>query len=322
MAEVRRMPRKGEVGREGEAPPPSLWAFGGLTPLRLMKRVGHEFNQDDVLGHSAQLAYYFMLALFPMLILLLTLIGLVAHGNAEFQQQLFQYLARMAPPSASELIGKTLQEVTQNAGGLKLTFGIVFTLWSAMGGLTAIMDALNAAYDVEEGRPLWKKYGVALGLTVALAVLVIGALALVLFGGKIAAWVAGHSGLGQVFVNVWTVLQWPVAFAMMALAFALIYYFAPDVKNQKWYWITPGSLLGVVIWLAASGLFRLYLAFFNSYAKTYGSLGAVIILMLWLYVTGMSIMLGGEINSEIEHAAAERGRADAKAEGEKQAPAA
>lgn len=322
MAEVRRMPGKKEAGKEGEAPPPSLWAFGGLTPLRLIKRVGHEFMEDDVLGHSAQLAYYFMLALFPMLLFLLTLIGLVAHDNPQFQQQLFGYLARVLPGSASELISKTIQEVTQAAGGVKLTFGVVFTLWSAMGGLTAVMAALNAAYDVEERRPAWKKYGIALGLTFALAVLVIGALALVLFGGRMAETLAGHAGLGAVFVMAWKVLQWPGAFAMVAVAFALIYFFAPDVKDQKWYWITPGSLLGVLIWLAASGAFRLYLEFFNSYAKTYGSLGAVIILMLWLYVTGMSILLGGEINSEIEHAAAEHGRADAKAEGEKQAPAA
>jgi membrane protein len=299
-----------------------MWAWGGLTPLRLMKRVGHEFNEDDILGHSAQLAYYFMLALFPMLLFLLTLIGLIAHNNAEFQSQLFGYLARVLPGSASELISKTIQEITQAAGGAKLTFGLVFTLWSAMGGVTAIMDALNAAYDVEEQRPLWKKYGIALGLTIALAVLIIVALALVMFGGRIAEYLAAHIGLGSMFVIGWKIVQWPVAFGIMAVAFAVIYYFAPDVKDQKWYWITPGSLLGVFIWLAASGAFRLYLHFFNNYAKTYGSLGAAIVLMLWLYVTGMSIMLGGEINSEIEHAAAEHGRADAKAEGEKEAPAA
>ncbi|HSE50109.1 MAG TPA: YihY/virulence factor BrkB family protein [Terriglobales bacterium] len=322
MAAVRSIRYRKATGNEGEPPPPSLWAFGGLPPLRLMKRVWKEYNEDDVASHAAQLAYYFMLALFPAMLFLVTLIGLIAHGNPSFQQQLFAYLARLAPGSASELISKTIQEVTQAAGGLKLTFGIVFTIWSAMGGIVAIMTSLNAAYDVKEGRPLWKRYGIALGLTIALSVLAIVALAVVLFGGRIADYLGSHLPLGSVAVTTWTVVQWPLAFALMAFAFALIYYFAPDVKEQKWYWITPGSLLGVVIWLGASALFRLYLAYFNNYAKTYGSIGAVIILMLWLYITGTSIMLGGEVNSEIEHAAAEQGRADAKAEGEKQAPAA
>lgn len=315
-------PREPRAGREGEAPPPSLWAFGGLTPLRLIKRVWNEYNEDDVGSHAAQLAYYFMMAIFPAMIFVLTLIGLIAHGNPQFQQQLFTYMARMMPGSASQLIGQTLQEVTQSAGGMKMTFGIVFTLWAAMGGVTAIMQSLNAAYDVKEQRPLWKKYSIALGLTVALSVLAILALAIVLFGGRIAGYMGSQLHLGGAAVWAWNIAQWPVAFALMALAFAVIYYFAPDVKQQKWYWITPGSLVGVVLWLVASTLFRVYLHFFNSYVKTYGSLGAAIILMLWLYVTGMSIMLGGEVNAEIEHAAAEHGRADAKAEGEKRAPAA
>ena len=317
MAEVRRMSGK---GKEGEAPPPSLWAFGGLTPLRLMKRVWQEYNEDDVSSHAAQLAYYFVLALFPAMIFVLTVIGLLAHGNPSFQQQLFGYLARMLPPSAYDLIGKTLQEVTQAAGGLKMTFGLVLTLWSAMGGITAVMTSLNAAYDVKEARPLWKRYGIALGLTIAISALVVLALGLLLFGGKTAAYLGSH-GFG-VAGTAWQIAQWPVAFCIMALAFALMYYFGPDVKEQKWYWITPGSVAGVLIWLFASAGVRIYLHFFDSYAKTYGSLGAVMILMLWLYVTGISIMLGGEINAEIEHAAAEHGRTDAKAEGEKRAPAA
>lgn len=323
MAKVREMQhKKKEPGKEEEAPPPSLWAYGGLTPLRLMKRVWNEYNEDDVGSHAAQLAYYFMLAIFPMVLFVLTLIGFLAHGNPQFQQQLFAYLARAVPPSANELIGKTIQEVTQAAGGLKMTFGIVFTLWSAMGGITAVMTSLNSAYDVEERRPLWKRYGIALGLTIAISVLIIVALGLILFGGRAAEYLAAHVGFGSTFVITWKIVQWPVAFVIMTFAFALLYFFAPDVKEQKWYWITPGALLGVLIWLASSVAVRIYLHFFDSYAKTYGSLGAVMILMLWLYVTGASIMLGGEINAEIEHAAAERGRADAKAEGEKQAPAA
>jgi len=322
VADVRSMPERKRVGKEGEAPPPSLWAFGGQTPLQLIKGVWREYNEDDVGSHAAQLAYYFMMAIFPAMILLLTIIGFIADGNPGFQQQLFTYLARVMPGSASELVGKTIQEVTQSAGGFKLTFGLLFTLWSAAGGVTAIMQSLNVAYDVEERRPIWKRYGIAIALTIALSVLAIVALAVVLFGGSFAGFMGSHLHLGSALVATWNIVQWPVAFALMALAFAIIYYFAPDVDQQHWYWITPGSVIGVMIWLLASILFRVYLHFFNSYAKTYGSLGAAIILMLWLYVTGMSIMLGGEVNAEIEHAAAERGRADAKAEGEKKAPAA
>src|SRR4051812_30930328 len=329
MADVRTMPRRQQdqarepQANQGHKPEetPSLWKYGGLTPLRLAKRVWKEYNEDDVSSHAAQLAYYFMLALFPMIMFVLTLIGLVAHGNPQFQQQLFSYLARAMPASAYELIGKTIQEVTQAAGGLKMTFGIVFTLWSAMGGVTAVMASLNAAYDVEERRGMMKRYGTALGLTIAISVLIIIALGLVLFGGRVADYLVSHIGLGSTFVIAWKILQWPVAFAVMALAFAIVYYFSPDVEHPKWYWITPGSMLGVLIWLGSSALVRVYLHFFNSYAKTYGSLGGVMILMLWLYVTGISILLGGEINAEIEHAAAEQGHPEAKAEGEK-APAA
>ena len=325
MAKVSAMPppeKRRETGREGEAPPASLWAFGGLTPLQLGKRVWKEFSDDNVTGHAAQLSYYFLMALFPLLMLLLTIAGIVAQGNPHFRDQLFMMLGRVLPQSASDLIGKTVGEVTQAAGGLKLTFGIVFTLWSASGGVTAIMDTLNECYNVREGRPWWKRYGIAIGLTIAIIVLMLAAMALVLGGPHIAQWLGTHLHLGDVFVLAWRVLQYPVALALMVFTFALIYYFAPDVETPKWYWITPGSVVGVFLWVVASIAFRIYLHYFNSYAKTYGSLGAVIILMVWLYVTGIAILLGGEVNSEIEHAAAEKGRADAKLKGEKEAPAA
>lgn len=307
-------------GRRG--PLPSLWELGGLTPRQLLKGVAREAMHDDILSRAAQLSYYFMLALFPMLLFLLTLMGLILGDNPGARDQLFGYLGSVLPPSAADLVGRTIQEVTQAAGGAKLTFGIVFTLWAAMGGMNAIIATLNVVYDISDSRPYWKRILLSAALTVAIAILVIAALMLVLFGPQIASWLGAKLSLGAVFEWTWKVLQFPGAFAFMAFAFALIYYFAPDVEQQKWYWITPGSLLGVLLWLGASGLFRLYLQYFDRYSKTYGSLGAVIVLMLWLYVTGVCILLGGEVNAEIEHAAAARGRADAKAEGEKQAPAA
>ena len=171
----------------------------------------------------------------------------------------------------------------------------------------AITDSLNAAYDVAETRSWWKRRAIAVGLTVALSVLIVAALTLVLGGSKIADYFAGKYGFGAVFTITWKVLQWPIALAFMLLAFALIYYFAPDLRDQDWKWLTPGSAAGVALWLLVSFAFKAYLHFFDSYSKTYGSLGAVIVLMLWLYLLGLAVLAGGEINSEIENAAAAEG---------------
>jgi membrane protein len=158
---------------------------------------------------------------------------------------------------------------------------------------------------------------VAVGLTAGLSILVIAALVLVMGGGRIADYLATIYGLGAFFTVSWKVLQWPIALAFMLTAFAMIYFFAPDLRDQDWKWITPGSVIGVVLWLAVSFAFKGYLHFFDSYSKTYGSLGAVIVLMLWLYLTGFAVLIGGEVNSEIENAAAQKGAPDAKAKGAK-----
>jgi membrane protein len=181
----------------------------------------------------------------------------------------------------------------------------------------AITETLNVAYDVTETRSWWKKRLVAVGLTIALSVLIIGALILVIAGGRIADGLAGSFGLGAAFAIAWNIIQWPIVLACLILAFALIYYLAPDIRDQAWKWLTPGAVLGVVLWLAVSFALRLYLHYFDSYSKTYGSIGAVIVLMLWLYLTGAAILVGGEVNSEIENVAAEHGAADAKEKGEK-----
>jgi membrane protein len=181
----------------------------------------------------------------------------------------------------------------------------------------AITQALNIAYNVNESRPWWKQRLTAVSLTVGLSILIISALILILYGGRLAVYFGVHYGFGEVFVTTWKVAQWPIALAFMLLAFALIYYLAPDLQEQKWVWVTPGSVTGVVLWLLVSLGFKLYLHFFDSYSKTYGALGAVIVLMLWLYFTGAAILIGGEVNSEIENAAAVAGDPEAKEKGEK-----
>jgi len=221
------------------------------------------------------------------------------------------------PGSAFQLVDTTMSEIAGASGAGKLSFGLLATLWAASNGMGAITQSLNVAYDLKETRPWWKQRLVAVGLTVSLSVLVITALLLVLLGGRVADGLAVHYQLGGFFPIAWRLLQWPIVFAFMVLSFALIYYFAPSFEEQDWKWLTPGSLIGVVLWLLVSFGFKAYLHFFNSYSATYGSLGAVIVLMLWLYLTGVAILIGSEINSEIENAAAEAGAPDAKERGEK-----
>jgi membrane protein len=295
----------------------SSLSLGGLSWKELGRRVWAEIQDDDVFGRAAQLSYYFLLALFPLLLFLTSLVGLFAGEDSEIRTSLFRYLAAVLPGEASDLIAKTVNDVTQGSGGGKLSFGILATLWAASNGMGAISESLNAAYDVKETRPWWRSRLTAILLTFALAALIVGALVLVLYGHDIAETLASSLGLGRAFELGWKVLQWPIVLAFVLLAFALIYYFAPSLEDQDWKWITPGALLGVGLWLLISFGFKLYLEFFNSYSATYGSLGAVIILMLWFYFTGLAILVGGEINSEVENAMAEQGAPDAKERGEK-----
>jgi len=310
---------KEETGPHAEAVKErtSPWKLGGLTPWQLSKRVYHEINEDEVFTRAAALSYYFVSALFPMIFFMMAILGLLAQSH-DLQSTLLSDTARFMPADAFGLVQKTLREIANSSTGLKLAFGLVLALWSGAGGVVSIMDALNRCYHVKDTRPFWKQRLIALGLTVAIAVLTIMALTIVLYGGNIASFVGRHVGLSNVTVIAWRVVQWPIALLFVVISFALLYYWGPDAK-QQWQWITPGSLVGVITWIGASLLFRVYLHFFNSYSKTYGSLGAVIVLLLWLYISGLAIMMGGEINSEIENAAAKRGHTEAKEQGEKDA---
>lgn len=281
----------------------SLWSLRKISWFQLAKRVWKEISEDHMFGRAAELSYYFLLALFPLLIFLTSVIGIVLGSGSGTRHALFNYLARIMPPSAFQLLDATMYEVTNSSGGGKLSFGLLAALWAASNGMSAITDSLNVAYDVKENRPWWKQRLVAISLTLSLSVLIIAALVLVVAGGNIAEHIADAYGFGSQFAVAWKIIQWPAVFAVMISAFALIYYFAPDRREQSWQWLTPGAVIGVILWLLVSIGFRVYLHFFDSYSKTYGSLGAVIVLMLWLYFTGAAVLIGGEINSEIENAA-------------------
>ena len=292
-------------------------SLAGLSWVELGKRVYAEVMDDDVLGRSAQLSYYFLLALFPALLFLTSLLGYLAGENGELRQELFNYLAAVLPGEASKLVSDTVSDVTQSSGGGKLSFGILATFWAASNGMGAISESLNAAYDLKESRPWWKVRLTAVGLTLALTLLIVTALVLILYGHDIADALSIKLGLGSAFATGWKILQWPLVLIFVLVAFALIYYFGPDSHQQDWKWITPGAVIGVLLWLLISFAFKAYLSYFNSYSATYGSLGAVIILMLWFYFTGTAILVGGEINSEIENELAKQGAPDAKEKGEK-----
>ncbi|HWS89934.1 MAG TPA: YihY/virulence factor BrkB family protein [Pyrinomonadaceae bacterium] len=295
----------------------SLWQLGGLTWRELGRRVWLEIYEGDLFTRAAALSYYFLLALFPLLIFLTSMLGYFAEAGTELRSNLLRYLGSVAPRSAWQLVSATVEEITEGATGGKLSFGLLAALWFASYGMGAVGDTLNGAYGVRESRPFWKLRLISLGLTVTLAALTITALALVLYGGEIGEGLAARFDLGRAFEAAWNVIQWPIVLGFVLFAFALIYYYAPDLKHQKWYWITPGSVTGVLLWLFVSFIFRLYLRYFDSYSVTYGSLGAVIILLLWFYLTGAAILVGGKVNAEIEHAAAEHGAPKAKLPGEK-----
>jgi membrane protein len=302
------------MGVENRASP---WKLGGLGWRQLGRRTGARVYKDDVLGRAAQLSYFFIFSLFPLLFFLASLLGYFTQTGPELRESLLHYLATVVPVKASALIRDTLVEITEASSGGKISFGVLLTVWTASFGVGAIISTLNAAYGVKESRPWWKVQAMAVVLTLALALLVVSALALVLYGGQIGQLIAGRYDLGAAFTSVWGVAQWVIVFGCVLLALALVYYCAPDVKDIRWQWITPGSAVAVMLWLFVSFVFRLYLTYFDTYSTTYGSLGAVMILLLWLYLTGVAVLVGGEMNAVIEDAAARAGVEDAKQRGEK-----
>lgn len=295
------------------SPATEVWKLGGLSVKDLGRRVIHEIREDDCLGRAAQLAYYFLFALFPFFLVLTTLLGYLPVPN--LMDRLMEMLAGILAGDALKLVQDNVREiVTSQRGGL-LSFGILAALWTSSSAVTAIVDGLNRAYDVEEGRPYWKIRLIAIFLTVGISLFIIFSLILLTFGPQIGGWIADQVGLGRVFQTAWNLLRWPVIVGLIILAMAIVYYVAPDV-DQRWQWITPGSLVAVIGWLLASLGFSFYVNNFGSYNATYGSIGAVIVLLTWMYVSGFFVLVGGEINAEIEHVAS-----SGKDPGEKQLPA-
>ena len=269
-----------------------------ISTTELLKRTVKEFQADNCLGLAAQLAFYFLLALVPAIAFL---VALMSFFPQQMIQQMLGSLSAVAPADMMEIIRGQVTSITEGEHTGVLTIGFLVALWSSSAAVVAITDALNRAYDIEEGRPWWKVRLTAILLTLALAILVVLAFGLILIGPTLAEWLAAHTGLGAVFEWSWKILQWPIVFALVVFALALINYFGPDAE-QDWSWVSPGAVLATVLWLVASLAFKYYVANFASYNETYGSLGGVVVLMMWFYITGIAVLAGAEMNAEIEHA--------------------
>jgi len=269
-----------------------------ITWSELVKRTIKETSEDDCLGLAAQLAYYLLLALVPAIVFL---VALASFFPPDTVAQLVGSLQTFAPGDVAQIVQEQLQRVASGQQGGLLTVGIGMALWSSSAAIVSVTDAMNRAYDIEEARPWWKVRLVAIALTIGLALFIITAVVLVMVGPTLAEQLASRLGLGTAFEWTWKILQWPIVIALVAVALALLNYFAPDAE-QDWEWITPGAALSTVLWLLASLAFKLYLANFADYNATYGSLGGVIILMLWFYISALAVLVGSEMNAEIEHA--------------------
>jgi membrane protein len=283
---------------------PSLWKLEGLSLWQLSRRVAAEIRAKNFLGRASELAFDFLFALFPLILFMLALFGLFASRSIELQQDFLSYFADFLPRNAFDLLNTITTELATHAGRGKLTAGIVLALWFASGGVSSMISALNLAYRVEETRSWLEVRAIALVLTIAISTLLLSALVLVLVSGHLIDWLGARMALQPVVLAVWRTAQWPAAIVFVLVSYSLIYFCGPNLQQRLWRWITPGSAFGAFVWLLGSIGFRIYVRFSNSYSASYGSLGALMILLAWLYIAGLAFLVGGEINAQIDQAAA------------------
>jgi len=286
-----------------------LWDFQGVPLVTVLKRTATSFTNDNLLSRAAELGYYFLFALFPTLISASAIFGLFARSAGDIYVKLLNYLSLVVPHDALGLVLDTFQQTTQHSTSGKITFGIAAAIWSASVGFSAIQDTLNTVYKVKETRPYWMVRGSAMLVTVLLAMITLATLGALLAGTLLSHLVREHIAHPQLGLACGIAVHLVfdvVCLALNLLLFATIYYFGPNVQNKRWRYFTPGAAIGIVGWILSSLALRVYLFYFNSYSVTYGSLGAVIILLTWFYITGLMLLLGAELNSEIEAAAAEK----------------
>jgi membrane protein len=265
----------------------------------VLRRTVKEFREDNLTDWAAALTYYAILSIFPALLVLVSILGLIGESAT---QPLLDNLTQVAPGSAQDIVTSAIQNLNQDQGAAGVLFivALATALWSASSYVGAFMRASNDIYEVEEGRPFWKLRPVQIAITLVMMVLVsIGAIAVVLTG-PLAEQVGKVIGLGDATVTAWDIAKWPVLALMVSFMFSVLYWAAPNVKQPGFRWLTPGGVLAVVLWIVASAAFALYVASFASYNKTYGSIGGVIVFLIWLWISNVALLLGAELNAEIE----------------------
>jgi membrane protein len=284
---------------------PSQLGRGGWTGA--IKRTVKEYKVDNLSDWAAALTYYGVLSIFPALLVLVSAIGLTGHSAT---QSLLNNIGQVAPSSVRQVLTTAIQNLqnSQRSAGVVVVVSLVVALWSASGYVAAFMRASNAIYDVPEGRPVWKTVPIRVGVTVVMLVLLAASAVAVVVTGGLADRVGRLIGIGSTAVTVWEIAKWPVLLVIVSFMIALLYWASPNAR-QGFRWVTPGGALAVVLWLLASGLFAVYVSQFSNYNKTYGSLASVIVFLVWLWISNLSILLGAELNAELE-----RGRSIAAGE--------
>lgn len=273
--------------------------LGGVRPLTLGKRAVKEFIDDDMATYAAALSYHALFALFPFLIFLISLLSFLR--IPEFFTWVLEQSRPVLPADAYQRVAEIISQIQDQSRGGLLSFGAITAIWAASSGMRALINALNTAHDVEESRPLWKLYLLSIGFTIGLAILLLTAVGLMALGPRGIEWLADQAGLGSLFVTIWTWLRIPIAIILLAMIAALIYYITPNI-DAPFQFITPGAIIAVIVWLLASGGFAIYATNFGNYDATYGSLGGIVIALFYFYISAAVLLLGAEINAEVQYA--------------------
>jgi membrane protein len=294
-----------------------LWSLRGLSWRELAKRTCRKSWDDEVFGQSARMALYFFFALFPVLLLLLILLGQSGGSGSEWRGALLDSFKQVLPPDASALITETIQQLSARAVlGTGAILAAVYAAWGALNGTWAMMTGLNKAYEVEENRSWWRVLLIMFGLTISLSVLGLIALGAILYGHRAGEIIGQHLGAPARLEYLWRIMQWVFIVILLLFSFAVLYRFGPNLKDRRWQWSVPGAVAAVTLWVPATLLLRMYQEHFGS-SRIYGRLNAVATLLFWLYLTSAAIFIGGEVNSEIEKAAAEASHPDVRKSGER-----
>ena len=286
-----------------EDPPESPTELPKRSWWKVLRGAGREFSADNLSDTAAALTYYAIQAIFPGALVLLSIVGLLGKNAS---QQLITNLGQIIPGSAQQTVVKAITQAQSNhqAAGVAFVVGLLAGIWSASGYVAAFMRAANVVYDVPEGRPIWKTLPTRLGTTVVLMLLMLVAAAIVVFSGPVAQQTGKLLGLGSTVLTVWSIAKWPVLVVLMMVMTGILYWATPNAK-QGFRWVSPGGVVGVLLWIVASALFAFYVANFSSYSKTYGALAGVIIFLVWIWISNLVILLGAEVNAELSRARAE-----------------